>query len=191
MLFTLKQLVVSSSEDTAVSLKLVAVYLVFCTDTTINWISLFSLCTESLAFSLVFKHVNLDHIFAHVNETFFPSIVLYINVDHTLPTSHFFYYFLLLVRKCCVLVEKAPFVWLPQDSLYASKSTIDFGESLEDRWRSFLNQLEYIDPRGYVNIGTRQRELSLSDSVCVSANVAGGKEGECAPKLSLSDSVCV
>ncbi len=44
----------------------------------------------------------------------------------------------------------------PQDSLYASKSTIDFGESLEDRWRSFLNQLEYIDPRGYINIGTRQ-----------------------------------
>jgi hypothetical protein len=47
-----------------------------------------------------------------------------------------------------------------QDSLYASKSTIDFGESLEDRWRSFLNQLEYIDPRGYVNIGTRQRECA-------------------------------
>jgi hypothetical protein len=40
-----------------------------------------------------------------------------------------------------------------KDSLYASKSTIDFGDSLEERWRSLLNQLEYIDPRGYVNIG--------------------------------------
>ena len=40
-----------------------------------------------------------------------------------------------------------------KDSLYASKSTINFGDSLEERWRSLLRQLEYIDPRGYMNIG--------------------------------------
>jgi hypothetical protein len=43
--------------------------------------------------------------------------------------------------------------WTPKDSLYASKSTIDCGDSMEERCRSFFKQLEYIDPRGYVNIG--------------------------------------
>ena len=39
------------------------------------------------------------------------------------------------------------------DSLYASKSTIAFGDTFEERWQSLLKMTEYIDPRGYINIG--------------------------------------
>ena len=44
------------------------------------------------------------------------------------------------------------FAW--KDSLYASRSTIDFGESSGDRWKNVVKRMEYIDPRGYTNIGT-------------------------------------
>jgi hypothetical protein len=39
------------------------------------------------------------------------------------------------------------------DSLYASKSTLaaDFGNA--GAWKRCLKKIEYIDPRGYINIG--------------------------------------
>ena len=39
------------------------------------------------------------------------------------------------------------------DSLYASKSTIAFGDTFEERWTGLLKMTEYVDPRGYINIG--------------------------------------
>ena len=39
------------------------------------------------------------------------------------------------------------------DSLYASKSTIAFGDTFEERWTSIFKMVEYVDPRGYINIG--------------------------------------
>ena len=39
------------------------------------------------------------------------------------------------------------------DSLYASKSTIAFGDSCEENCVNLLKRMEYVDPRGSVNIG--------------------------------------
>ena len=41
------------------------------------------------------------------------------------------------------------------DSLYASKSTIAFGDTFEERWSSIWKMMEYVDPRGYINIGDK------------------------------------
>ena len=38
------------------------------------------------------------------------------------------------------------------DSLYASKSTVAYGDNLEDHCLGILKSMEYVDPRGSVNI---------------------------------------
>ena len=44
------------------------------------------------------------------------------------------------------------------DSLYASKSTIAFGETFQEKWNSVFKMTEFIDPRGYLNIGRQMRD---------------------------------
>ena len=39
------------------------------------------------------------------------------------------------------------------DSLYASKSTIAFGDTCQENCVNLLKRMEYVDPRGSVNIG--------------------------------------
>ena len=39
------------------------------------------------------------------------------------------------------------------DSLYASKSTVAYGDSCQENCVSAVRSLEYVDPRGRLNIG--------------------------------------
>ena len=43
------------------------------------------------------------------------------------------------------------------DSLYASKSTIAFGDTCEENCVNLLRSMEYVDPRGGINIGNNKR----------------------------------
>lgn len=47
------------------------------------------------------------------------------------------------------------------DSLYASKSTIGFGETTGEKWKNVVKRMEYIDPRGYTNIGTNNQSNTI------------------------------
>lgn len=39
------------------------------------------------------------------------------------------------------------------DSLYASKSTVAYGDSCQENCVSVVRSLEFVDPRGRLNIG--------------------------------------
>ena len=68
------------------------------------------------------------------------------------------------------------------DSLYASKSTIAFGDTCEENCVNLLRSMEYVDPRGGINIGNKRNGSWLF--IGELSAVGGGK---CIDKIKLRE----